>query len=97
MNRNNQFFITGFLSGITGPAFILMLIFKVKFGGLTLSEFVSIAIEQKIASSLIALSLLLNLALFFLYLRFNRLQVGKGIILATLIWAFAIIYFKFFT
>ena len=45
-------------------------------------------------SSLLSLSLLCNLAVFFILYRMKLEMAPRGVILATLIWGIAIIYFK---
>lgn len=94
MKPNTKQFVAGLLAGIFAPGFMITLIYGVRFSNYSISEFVEAAIRQSIAAPIIALSLMLNLGLFFLFLKFDRLYAGRGTILSTLLYGMLMLYIK---
>lgn len=93
MYNKRQLFI-GTLIGILVPAFIMSMIYAVKFGESTVSNFIETAIQQGIAAPIIALSILGNLGLFFLFLRFEKLWASRGVMIATFLYGLLMLYLK---
>ncbi len=93
MYNNRQLLLGGFV-GLLVPAFIISLIYGVKFGQSTFSSFIETSINQGVAAPIIALSLIGNLGLFFLFLKFDKLWASRGVMFATLLYGMLMVYFK---
>ncbi len=84
-------FIVGIIANIIGT-----LIYVLLFSDLSIEETFEAAIEQGHIGSLLALGAILNLVAFFLFLRIRRDLRAKGVLIATLLTALAIMYYKIF-
>ena len=92
---NKKEIIIGFLVGIIANT-IGTLAYIVLFSDLSISETFIAAIEQEHIGSLLALGAILNLVAFFGFLKLRRDQRAKGVLIATLLTAFVILYYKMF-
>mgnify|MGYP001389652798 FL=1 len=89
----NKDFLKGTLVGVIAPlvAFVVYVAFYLEADVLqTINKLVEI---NKIAH-VISLSVLINLLIFFMNLRTNREMSAKGILLATLLYAFIVMIMK---
>ncbi len=94
MNTKKELII-GFVVGIianTAGTLLYILLFS-KHG---IKESFEAAIQQGHVGSLLALGALLNLIAFFLFLRIRRDHRAKGVLVATLLTALLILYYKIF-
>lgn len=94
MNTKKEILI-GFIVGIianTIGTILYILIFS-EFG---IVETYKAAVTQGHVGSLLALGAILNLIAFFGFLKIKRDQRARGVLLATLITALAILYYKLF-
>lgn len=66
------------------------------FSDLSLESTLKVALEKDILGSLIALGAILNLGVFFIYLKKNQYYRARGVVLATVVAALAILALKFF-
>ncbi len=85
----------GFLVGIianTAGTLLYILIFS----DLSISDTFAAAIQQGHIGSLLALGAILNLIAFFLFLRIRRDNRAKGVLIATILTALVILYYKVF-
>ena len=73
----------------------IIIFFYSKFSESNLSEFLTISIQEKMLSPLLSLCAVINLAVFYLFIHFYKLQTAKGVILATFIYGLAIVLLKF--
>ena len=85
----------GFIIGMVIPALLILAIHAAKFGEQSFQNFAEAAIKEGVAAPIIALSLVGNLGLFFLFLRFNRLWASRGVMMAMLVYGFVMLYLKF--
>lgn len=86
----------GFALGVSLPVLTTLLFFKYAYAGaLPLFDFLAQMMEIRGVGMLIAVSCLPNLALFLVFAFTDRLKVARGIFLATLLYAFAIVVVKF--
>lgn len=92
---NKKEIIIGFLVGIIANT-IGTLAYIVLFSDLNINETFAAAIAQGHIGSLLALGAILNLIAFFGFLKLNRDQRAKGVLIATLLTAFVILYYKMF-
>ncbi len=84
-------FVVGLIANTIGT--LLYIIFFSDFG---ITETFNVAIEQGHIGSLLALGAILNLVAFFAFLRLRRDQRAKGVLMATLLTAMVILYYKLF-
>ncbi|MBU2975438.1 MULTISPECIES: hypothetical protein [Zobellia] len=85
----------GFLVGIIANT-IGTLLYILLFSDFGIAETFEAAIEQGHIGSLLALGAILNLIAFFGFLRIRRDNRAKGVLIATLLTALAILYYKIF-
>jgi glucose-6-phosphate-specific signal transduction histidine kinase len=72
------------------------LVYILVFSDIGVVETFEVAVEQGHVGSLLALGAILNLVAFFSFLKLRRDQRAKGVLIATLITALAILYYKVF-
>ena len=85
----------GTLIGALLPQFFMFLYWLAEFDFLSsMSSFYKYAIAGKILSPLISLCVVPNVGLLFLLMNKNHYRAGKGIILATILYGFFIVYLK---
>lgn len=94
MNSKKEIII-GFVVGIIANT-IGTLLYVLLFSDLSIKETFEAAVEQGHIGSLLALGAILNLIAFFLFLRIRRDQRARGVLIATLLTALAIMYYKIF-
>ncbi|MET7030470.1 hypothetical protein [Sediminicola luteus] len=92
---NKKEIIIGFLVGIIANT-IGTLAYIVLFSDLGIAETFAAAIKQEHIGSLLALGAILNLIAFFGFLKLNRDHRARGVLIATLLTAFVILYYKMF-
>ena len=86
--------IKGVLLGIIAP--IIACIFYVVFiKEKTLENFINNFVTDRNLPAIISLSLLINLALFFLKLKFNKDEQSRGILFSTFLYGVIIVILKF--
>lgn len=87
--------VIGFLVGIIANTIGILLYISL-FSDLGIKETFQVAIQQGHVGSLLALGAILNLIAFFLFLRIRRDNRAKGVLLATILTALVILYYKVF-
>lgn len=92
MNTKKELLI-GFMVGVIANA-IGTLLYILLFSEFGITETFEVAADQGYLGSLLALGALLNLLAFFLFLRIRRDQRAKGVLIATLLTALIILYYK---
>jgi len=86
--------IKGVLLGIIAP--IIACVFYVVFiNEETLENFIYNFVTDRNLPAIISLSLLINLALFFLKLKFNKDEQSRGILFSTFLYGVVIVILKF--
>ncbi len=94
MNQKKELFI-GFLVGIIANV-LGTLTYILLFSEFGVTETFKAAVQQGHVGSLLALGAILNLVAFFGFLRLRRDQRAKGVLIATLLTALVILYYKVF-
>ncbi|WP_431125532.1 hypothetical protein [Flagellimonas flava] len=94
MNSRKEVLI-GFVVGIIANTFGTLGYILI-FSDLGITETFEAAISQGHVGSLLALGAILNLVAFFGFLRLKRDHRARGVMVATLLTALLIMYFKFF-
>jgi hypothetical protein len=84
-------FIVGLLANALGT-----LLYIVLFSDMGIEETINAATQQGHIGSLLALGAILNLLAFFAFLKIRRDNRAKGVLIATILTAFIILYFKVF-
>ncbi|RKR15279.1 hypothetical protein CLV91_1362 [Maribacter vaceletii] len=94
MNTKKEILI-GFIVGIIANT-IGTILYILIFSDFGIVETYNAAVTQGHVGSLLALGAILNLIAFFGFLKIKRDQRARGVLLATLITALAILYYKLF-
>ena len=94
MNTKKEILI-GFIVGIIANT-LGTLLYILIFSELSIAETFEAAVNQEHVGSLLALGAILNLVAFFGFLRIKRDNRAKGVLIATIITAFLILYYKVF-
>ncbi|TDQ33320.1 hypothetical protein [Zeaxanthinibacter enoshimensis] len=85
--------LTGFLVGLIANT-IGTLLYILLFSDLSIADTWNAAVEQEHVGSLLALGAILNLLAFFGFLRIRRDNRAKGVLMATVLTALVILYYK---
>ncbi|WP_086475950.1 MULTISPECIES: hypothetical protein [Arenibacter] len=85
--------LIGFIVGIIANTFGTLLYILI-FSDYGIAETYSMAVQQGHVGSLLALGAVLNLAAFFGFLKIKRDYRARGVLIATLMTAFLILYYK---
>lgn len=94
MNTKKEIII-GFLVGVIANT-LGTLLYILLFSEFSILETYHAAVTQGHIGSLLALGALLNLIAFFGFLRLKRNERAKGVLIATMLTAFIILYYKAF-
>ncbi len=94
MNHKKEIII-GILVGLIANT-VGTLLYILLFSDFGIKETFEAAIQQGHVGSLLALGAILNLIAFFGFLRIKRDQRAKGVLIATLVTAMVILYYKVF-
>ncbi len=92
---NKRELLIGFAVGIIANT-LGTLLYIALFSELSISETYNIAVEQGHVGSLLALGAILNLVAFFAFLKLRRDLRARGVLMATLLSALLILYYKIF-
>lgn len=97
MNSKYDKIFIGLILGTVAPFVVFFIVYCVKFlGQYSLNEVIGQIRELDLSSKIIALSVFLsNLLLFYLFYRVRKDRVCKGILFATFLYAFLVIYLKY--
>ncbi|WP_297762174.1 hypothetical protein [uncultured Muriicola sp.] len=93
--NNKKEVIIGFAVGLIANTFGTLL-YILLFSDLGITETFEAAYAHGYLGSLLALGAILNLIAFFVFLRLRRDQRAKGVLVATLLVALVILYYKVF-
>ncbi len=91
----NKLYI-GLIIGLILPLITSYIIFYFRFGDtLSVSEFVEGLVQLKGFTKLLSLSVMPNLLVFLIAIRLDRLLAARGIVTATILYAFVIVILRF--
>lgn len=89
-------FLLGLIPGLLAPFLIVFLFWLARFHYLSLEEFIHQAIFLKVQFKIIAVGVFFaDLALFYLFLKLNKNNASKGVILAVFFYFFLFLVFSF--
>lgn len=87
--------IIGFLVGVIANA-LGVILYILMFSDMGIIETYKAAVEMERVGSILALGAILNLVAFFLFMRIRRDHRAKGVMIATILTALLILYYKMF-
>lgn len=87
--------LLGIPVGLIGPVIGVLVFYFVNFSTSNFSNFFRMAAAQNLLSPLLSLCALINLGVFFLFIKINYLQTARGIILSTFLYGLVIVGLKF--
>jgi len=90
---NNQF-ITGFMAGLLLPVIAFFAIYIFSKSGMSVNAFIERIISRNILTHVISLCVFLNLIIFLIFNRFDKLKSAKGVLGVTILWALAVFAIK---
>jgi hypothetical protein len=85
----------GVLAGILMPVIALMAFYLARYGDLNLVEFVKGYKSLGILTHIISLAVLPDLLIFFIFIRYNLLKSARGVLLATFLFTFVVVFIRF--
>lgn len=91
--RFDQIFV-GWSIGIIVPLIIFLGVYQVEFSDLDFREYLRYTWQAKIMMKLLSLCVFPNLAFFFIFYRMKYDMAARGVILATFMYAFAVLVAK---
>lgn len=94
MKLKNNVWI-GLISGLVAPFLAFALYVKFKYPEDDLIRTISSILNLGILSSIISLTLIVNLLVFFIFIWSNADRSAKGVLGATFLYGFTILYLKF--
>ncbi len=86
--------MTGFVPALLLPLLGFYIYYLLFFGYMTFDGFVDHVVRSNLAVSVLSLGVILNLGLFFLYYVKEIDKAARGVIGATFLYAFVVLYFK---
>ncbi len=92
---NKKEIIIGFIVGLIANT-LGTLLYILLFSEFSIKETYEAAVQQGHVGSLLALGAILNLAAFFGFLKIKRDHRARGVLMATLVTALLILYYKIF-
>ncbi|HKR06510.1 MAG TPA: hypothetical protein VJY62_17885 [Bacteroidia bacterium] len=93
---NKDLFITGFIPGLIAPFLGSLLFYFLFFNYMQLDNFTRHIINSGTWVSVISLGAILNLGLFIFFFRRQSDRSARGVLGATFVYAFVVVYFKAF-
>ncbi len=94
--QSKKYILIGALMGLIAPLIVAFVFFKVGVtNGMPWADFFGWLVKIDYASSLIAVSTLADLALFMGFAYSNKMEIARGLFMATIFWAFVVVVFKF--
>ncbi|CAN5486257.1 hypothetical protein BH11BAC2_BH11BAC2_23290 [soil metagenome] len=94
MKFRKDAFITGFIPGLILPLIGFWIYFMLFFNYMDFKGFYHHVIRANLFVSVLSLGVILNLGIFFLFYKIEADRSAKGVIAATFLYAFMVIYFK---
>ena len=87
-------FLTGFISGLIGPMIGFYIYYLLFFNYMGFVSFYHHVTETGKLISVLSVGVILNLALFFVFYQTEKDRSLRGVVGATFVYAFVVLYFK---
>ena len=84
----------GLTGGLLSPLLLFVIYFSIRDPGLHMADQINRMIEAGVLAYYISLCALANLLLFFIFLRMNADRAARGVVGATILYAFGVIIIK---
>lgn len=84
----------GLVAGFLFPLMTLVILHQIKYGELSVKEFVDFLKQLAVLTKVLSLSVVPNLLIFFIFIWTNKLRSARGVLMATIIFTFLIIGIK---
>lgn len=94
MQLKKDHFLSGFIPGLLLPLVGYYLYYLGFFNYMAFGEFNKHLLKSGLFISVLSLGVILNLGIFFLYYQWKCDRSARGVIAATFIYAFMVMYFK---
>ena len=94
MMKIKDHFLAGFVPGLLLPLIGVYIYYLLFFSFMGFNGFHNHLVRNDLLLPVISLGVILNLALFFLFYQFEKDHSARGVIGATFIYAFIVLYFK---
>jgi hypothetical protein len=88
-------FLTGLITGMVSPPLGFYVFCLATFPDLNVMDIAASYYRRNVMSHVVSLSVLVNLALFFIFLKFNAESSARGILGATFLYGIVILILKF--
>ncbi|TVR72600.1 MAG: hypothetical protein EA408_06585 [Marinilabiliales bacterium] len=85
---------TGLVAGLVLPLLTFLVFYLIRYGDISIPEFIRYVWFRGILASLLSLNILPNLAIFYLFIRKNYLFSARGVLFATFSYAGVILIVK---
>jgi hypothetical protein len=92
-NRYDQI-LTGWLIGMISPIIIFLIVYQLKYSEMEFTVYVRNIWQMKIFLKILSLCVFPNLGFFFLFYRMKYDMAARGVIMATFMYAFAVLIAK---
>jgi len=96
VNRYNNIRV-GLVLGLLAPLLGFVIVYLATFRGTSFMEYLELLSYRKKLNSVISLSVVPNLLLFFIFIWLNYLYSARGVLASTLLFALIVIITKFLT
>ncbi len=93
MKTKNNAWI-GFVSGMAAPVLTFAIYVKIKFPNEEITDVYTSISQLGLLSVIISLTVFVNLLVFFLFIWMNADRAAKGVLGATFLYAFIVVYLK---
>ena len=93
-NRYNNIRV-GLVLGLLVPLLGFVIVYLVAFRGMSFTEYLELLSYRKRLSSVVSLSVIPNLLLFFIFIWLNYLYSARGVLASTLVFALVVVITKF--
>lgn len=87
--------LVGIPSGLIGPIVGIFCFYWYKFSHTALVDFFNMAAEKNLLSPLLSLCVIINLGIFYLFIRVDYLHAARGVIFSTFVYGLIIMVLKF--
>lgn len=93
VSLNNRF-ITGFIAGFLLPVVAFIAIYLFTSTDMSLRAFIERIIHRNILTHVISVCVFLNVIIFLVFNRYDKLKSAKGVLGVTIMWALAVFAIK---
>ena len=96
LRKRNRYdrILTGWLIGIIAPLIVFFIVYQLKYSEMQFSVYLRNIWQMKIFLKILSLCVFPNLGFFFLFYRIKYDMAARGVIMATFMYAFAVLIAK---